>query len=237
MLLPFGRHVVAKSQRRLLVRSIFPGFRLCRFILSHHLDYRPVDVGPAVSEESPALPHRLIQGEIQLNHQHLLVLLARPGDDPAKRVTDKGAAPEEKAFLSADAVDCCYAYVVCNGMPPLHRLPCITPISFCRLLLVLYPADGSRIEDDLSPAEDRHPRSLREPLVKADHPCDPRVTRIVNPDLLSWGKVALLVKEMIVGNVHLPVDRKEAAVCIDDRQGIVVAALVLLKDWHYYYDR
>jgi len=120
-------------------------------------------------------------------------------------------------------------------MASLHRLPGIMPVALLRLFLAYDPAYGRGIEYDLRAGQGRQPRRLRKPLVKAYQTGDFAIAGIVNPDLLSGRKVALLIEQGIVGNVHLAIDRENAAVGIDHRQGVVETGLVLLEYGNYYH--
>lgn len=113
---------------------------------------------------------------------------------------------------------------VCDRVAALHRLPRLAPVALGRLFPPGNTADGGRVKDNLRAHERNRSRGFREPLVVADEHGNAAVLGIVDPVAVSGQEIGLLVKERIVGDVHLPVGGEEPAVGIDHYGGVVVLA-------------
>jgi len=106
------------------------------------------------------------------------------------------------------------------------------------------PANRRRIEENVRAEERRDARGLGEPLIPADQHADVRVARLPHAKpvrlrrrahggvrvRITGREVVLLVKERVVGDVHLAIHAEQRPIGVDDRRGVSIDAARLLLE-------
>ena len=138
-----------------------------------------VRIDAAVAQKGPVAARVFNQAEVDLADQNLLCVMRGLGDDAAKRIGQKAAAPELEArpggaiaanvaMLVADAVHAGHVDAVGDGVGALDGLPrvvlrCAKLVFLCRV-----PADGGGIEQNFGALQGGEPRAFGIPLIPAD---------------------------------------------------------------------
>src|SRR5215470_15062264 len=87
------------------------------------------------------------------------------------------------------------------------------------------PANGCGVEEDVGALQRRDARAFRIPLIPADEGSDFSDGGVEGLEAeIAGGEVELLVVERIVGDVHLAVEARDAAVLLNDGGGVVIEA-------------
>src|SRR5262245_53049965 len=108
-------------------------------------------------------------------------------------------------------------------MTALNRFP----RSMLRLihggLFVGQTTDGGRVEEELSSAQSRQARSLREPLIPANESANlPKRGVVCLKAEISRSEVKLLVVKGIIGNMHLAILTDDLSGSIDGHSRVVI---------------
>ncbi len=112
-----------------------------------------------------------------------------------------------------------------NRMATLNSFPRGVLAFSIFLLLGRMPTDCRGVEQNLRPLKRRETRRLGIPLVPANTDADPTESRVPSTKTkVAGSEVEFLVKERVVGNVHLPVFAEKRSVGIDDRRRVVIKA-------------
>src|SRR5205807_1336694 len=118
-----------------------------------------------------------------------------------------------------------YVNAVSDGVGALDGFPGVKLRGAEFRFFMRMPSNAGRIENDLSSTESRHTRAFRIPLVPANLHADFAVFRFkIRKTKIAGSEIKLFVVERVVGDVHLSVFPEEAAVCIENRTGIVIDA-------------
>ena len=189
-----------------------------------------VRLNPPVAQEGPVRPLGIDFFKIDLDHQNLLFVHGRAGNDFSGRIRNEALTPKFQArpairCLMADSVRRSDIATIRNRMSTLNGFPRGVLAFAIFLLLGGMPTDRRRVEQNLRPLKGRETRRFGIPLVPANTHADPTESRVPSTETqIAGSEVKLFVKERVVRNVHLPVFAEKRSVGIDDRRRVVIKA-------------
>jgi len=182
-----------------------------------------VGIDAAVAEKRPDAAEILDRLEIEVVVEDFLVFGGGLGDQFAVGICDERAAPELGVVLGAGAVDGGEVAAVGDGVAALHGFPCAVLGRAEGGFFLGQPADGGRVNEDLSAAQRHQAGSFRIPLVPANQDADFSKFRVPNrPSAIAGGEVKFLFECGILRDVGFPIESHQRAVGIVDGGGVVI---------------
>ena len=111
-----------------------------------------------------------------------------------------------------------------DGVAAHHRLPGRVLAGAELGLFALMPADGRRIKDDLSarPRRSAGPPSGYHWSQQTQVPMRPKRVSKLRKSKIARREIKLFVVERVVGNVHLAIDARRAAVGVENHRRVVI---------------
>src|SRR5580765_97507 len=197
---------------------------LCGPLIQKPVRDAAIAVNTAVAKERPVAADVFQVFQVTLADQDFFFVMRCLNNDASKRVAEERAAPEFQAFalraIAADVaellaypVDHADKNTVGDGMSALNRAPCIMLHCAEFGFFIRMPADGRRIEKNISALKSGESCAFRIPLVPADqraHAAELCIEGLESK--IARRKVKLLIIKRVVWNVHLAVEPPGASI-------------------------